>query len=64
MSVLVESTEVLFRSLTLLPGLSDDISGALAHHLGDIQRAVGLIGHSHGAVYSLRLHLEKRDVLI
>lgn len=51
---------VLFLSLTLLAGLSDDISSALAHHLGDVQRAVRLIGHGHGAVYSLGLHLEKK----
>lgn len=48
--------------LTLLPGLSDDIRSALAHHLGDIQRAVGLVGYSHRAVNSLRLHLEYRRV--
>lgn len=45
---------------TLLPGLSDDVGGALAHHLGDVKRAVGLIGHSHWAVHSLGLHLQKR----
>lgn len=51
---------VTYQSLTLLPGLSDDIGGALAHHLGDVERAVGLIGHGHRAVHGLRLHLGKR----
>lgn len=54
----------LFWSLTLLPGLSDDVSGTLAHYLGDIQRAVGLIGHSHRAIYSLCLHLEKKQIIM
>lgn len=53
---------VLFQSLTLLPGLSDDVSSTLTHHLGDIERAVGLIGHSYRAVYRLGLHLEKREI--
>lgn len=43
--------------LTLFPGVGDDVGGALAHHLGDVERAVGLIGHGDGAVHRLRLHL-------
>lgn len=54
---------ILFQSLTFLPGLSNDISSTFAHHLGDVQRAVGLICHSHRAVYSLSLHLVNRRLL-
>ena len=43
--------------LTLFPGLGDDISSTLAHHLGDVKRTVGLIGYRHGPVHCLRLHL-------
>ena len=44
-------------SLTFFPGIGDDISGALAHDLGDVEGAVGLIGHRDGAVHCLGLHL-------
>lgn len=43
--------------LTLLPCLSDDFSRTLAHHFGDIQRAVGLVGNSDGPVHSFSLDL-------
>jgi hypothetical protein len=46
------------QSLTLLPGLSDDISSTLAHHLGDVEGTISLIGYCHRAVDSLRLHLK------
>lgn len=46
---------------TLLSGLSDDVGGALAHHLGDVKRAVGLIGHRHWAVHSLSLDLQTSE---
>lgn len=45
------------NSLTLLPGLGNDISGRLAHHLGDVERAVGLLGDGDGPVHRLCLHL-------
>lgn len=43
--------------LTLLPGLGDDVSRTLAHHFGDVQGAVGLIGNGDGAVHSFSLDL-------
>lgn len=43
--------------LTLLPRLGDDFSRTLAHHLGDIQGAVGLIGNGDGPVHSFSLDL-------
>lgn len=45
------------QTCTFFPGLGDDISSTLAHHLGDVKRAVGLIGHSYGPVDRLSLHL-------
>lgn len=42
---------------TLLPGFGDDISGLPAHHFGDVERAVGLLGYSDGPIHSLCLHL-------
>lgn len=45
--------------LTLLPRLGDDVSCALAHHFGDIQGAVGLIGNGDGAVHSFSLDLRE-----
>lgn len=48
-------------ALTLFPGLGDDFSRALAHHLGDVQRTVGLVGNGDRTVHSLGLHLQKNS---
>lgn len=44
--------------VTLFPGEGNDISSTLAHHFGDIERTVGLIGYGDRAVDSLSLHLQ------
>lgn len=46
-------------ALTLLPGLGDDLSRALAHHLGDVQRAVGLVANGDGTIHGFCLHLQQ-----
>lgn len=46
-----------FGFLTLFPSESNDVRRTLAHHLGDVQGAVGLIGYGDGAVNCLSLHL-------
>lgn len=44
--------------LTPFPGKSYDIGSALAHHLGDVERTVGLIGYGDRAIDCLGLHLQ------
>ena len=44
--------------LTPFPGKSNDISSTLAHHLGDVEWTVGLIGYSDRAIDCLGLHLQ------
>lgn len=46
-------------TLTLFPGLGDDFRCALAHHLGDVQGAVGLVGDGDGTVHGFSLDLQK-----
>lgn len=46
-----------FFFFTLFPSESNNIGRALAHHLGDVQGAVGLIGYGDRAVNGLGLHL-------
>lgn len=55
-----EVHELRRKSLTLFPGLSNDISSTFAHHLGDVQGTVGLVGNGDGSVHSLCLHLGNR----
>lgn len=43
---------------TLFPGKGNDICGTLAHHFGDIEGAICLIGYGDGAVDGLSLHLK------
>lgn len=43
---------------TLFPGKGNDICGTLAHHFGDIEGAVCLIGYGDGTVDGLSLHLK------
>lgn len=47
--------------LTLFPGLGDDFGCALAHHLGDVQRAVSLVGDGDGPIHSFRLDLQESN---
>lgn len=49
------------NSRTLFPGLGDDISSWFAHHLCDVERAVGLFSNGDGSIHSLSLHLEKNS---
>lgn len=58
-----ESASVARTVCTLFPGEGDDISGALAHHLGDVEGAVGLIGYGDGTVDCLGLHLPKHRLI-
>jgi len=44
--------------LTPFPSEGNDISGALAHHLGDVEGTVGLIGYSDRAIDCLSLYLQ------
>lgn len=53
------STSARPTQLTLLPCLGDDVSRALAHHFGDIQGTVGLIGNGDGAVNGFSLDLRE-----
>lgn len=46
-------------TLTLFPGLGDDFGRTLAHHLGDVQGAVGLVGDGNRAVHGFGLHLQR-----
>lgn len=46
-------------ALTLFPGLGDDFGCALAHHLGDVQGAVGLVGNGNRTIHSFGLNLQK-----
>lgn len=46
-------------TLTLFPGLGDNFRCALAHHLGDVQGAVGLVGDGDGTVHGFSLDLQK-----
>jgi hypothetical protein len=46
-------------TLTLLPCLGDDFSCTLAHHLGDVQGAVSLVGDGDGTVHSFGLDLQR-----
>jgi len=46
-------------TLTLFPGLGDDFSRALAHHLGDVQGAVGLVGNGNRAIHGFGLDLQR-----
>uniref|UniRef100_A0A3P8T2E4 Uncharacterized protein n=1 Tax=Amphiprion percula TaxID=161767 RepID=A0A3P8T2E4_AMPPE len=50
-------------NLTPFPSESNDISGTLAHHLGDVEGTVGLIGYGDRAVYCLSLHLQIYTVI-
>lgn len=47
---------------TPFPGKGDDISSALAHHLGDVEGTVGLIGYGDRAIDCLGLHLQTHRV--
>lgn len=50
---------------TFFPGLRDDVSSALAHDPGHIQRTVGLAGDGDGTEHRLRLQLQKgRDIVV
>lgn len=46
--------------VTFLPGFGNDISGRFAHHLGNIQRTVGLFSYGDGTKHSFRLHLKHK----
>ena len=48
--------------LTPFPGEGNDISSTLAHHLGDVEGTVGLIGDGNRAVDCLGLHLQTHRV--
>ncbi len=47
--------------LTSLPSKRNNISSTLAHHLGDVEGTVGLIGDGDGAIDSLSLHLQTQE---
>lgn len=47
-------------ALTSALGLGDGVSRPLAHHLGDVQWAVGLLGDGDSSVHRLSLHLGTR----
>lgn len=48
--------------LTPFPGEGNDIRSTLAHHLGDVEGTVGLIGDGDRAVDCLSLHLQTHKV--
>lgn len=46
------------RPLTLFSGESDDVCSTFAHHLGDVERTVGLVGYSDSTIDRFGLHLQ------
>ena len=49
---------------TFFPGLGNDVGSTLAHHLGNIERAVGLAGDGDGSEHRLRLQLQGQDTTL
>lgn len=58
-ALLPTSTPARLAKLTLFPGLGDDFGRTLAHHLGDVQWAVGLVGNGDGPIHSFCLDLRE-----
>ena len=49
---------------TFFPGLGNDVGSTLAHHLGNVERAVGLAGDGDGSEHRLRLQLHGQDTTL